>query len=123
MKSKTVKFNVYQLLITILLLCGTFVNNTSIPHWLYMVLAIGGMIVSQGITYFTPSGEFVGHGENWSVAKWITRIGLSLIAIFELANNAFGAVYVISILSPIIEIIIRIYGSDTQEQQSAAKGY
>lgn len=119
MKSSTVKFNIYTLLGTLALIATAYLGNPDLPKWLFTVLTVVSILVSQGITYFSPSGEFVGHGQNWTVGKWITRIGLSLLAMFELTQNSLGGAAIIAAITPIIEIIIRMYGSDTPEQREA----
>lgn len=119
MKSKTVKFNLFMLFMAIMLTAGWYMNVPGIPQWLFLVLVIVGWVTSQAITFFTPSGEFVGHGQNWTWQKWIARIGTSVLAIFSLMEHSGIGAAVATLLTPLIEIIVRIYGSDTPEQQAA----
>lgn len=122
MKSTTVKFNIFTFLATLALIIGYYQHMTWLPKWASVTMMIVGILISQLITYISPSGEFVGHGQNWTIGKWITRIGLSLIAILGLVDNAFvGLSMIIAGITPFIEIIIRAYGSDTPEQQAAAR--
>ena len=119
--SKTISFNIYQLLLTALLMLGTMQWWPNLPHWLFVVIAVLGWIISQAITYITPSGEFVGHGQNWSIGKWVERIGLSVIAIFALMTDSGIGAMAAALLQPLVEIIIRQYGSATEKQVAAAR--
>jgi hypothetical protein len=128
MKSKTVKFNLFMLFTAIMLIAGWYMNVPGIPSWLFLVLVIVGWLTSQAITFFKPSGEFIGSGQNWTVGKWLMRIGTSVLAIFSLMENSGIGAAVAALLTPLIEIIVRIYGSDTDEQKAAnavsrARGY
>lgn len=120
MKSKTVSFNIFQVLATLGLLIAAYTVYPGIPQWLFVTMSVAGMVISQAITFFSPSGAFIGEGQNWSIGKWIARIGAAVLAIFALLNEQGWAVATISLLTPFIEIIIRMYGSETAEQKAAA---
>lgn len=120
MNSKTVKFNIFQLLTVVGLLIAAYTAFPNIPNGLFVALSIIGMFVSQGLTFFTPSGVFVGHGQNWTVGKWIARIGGAVLGIMALLNESHWGVAAVSLLTPLVEIIVRVYGSDTPEQTAAA---
>lgn len=121
MKSSTVKFNIFSLLTALGLIGAAYTAFPGIPQWLFVVLSITTMVVSQLITFFSPSGEFVGTGQNWTAGKWILRVGTALLSTLALVSGKGWAVAAISAITPIIEIIVRVYGSDTPEQQAAAK--
>lgn len=120
MTSSTVKFNIFSLLMAIGLIATAYVAFPGIPQWLYIALSVTTMVVSQLITFFDPSGAFVGHGQNWSSGKWITRVGTALLGTLALVSGSGWAVAAIAVVTPFLEIIIRIYGSDTAAQRNAA---
>lgn len=121
MKSNTVKFNVFNLLLAVSMLTAAYVTQSGIPAWAFTTLTIVGILVSQAITFFSPSGEFVGTGQNWSVGKWIYRIGTSVLSVFALLQESQIGVAVIASITPIVEIIVRVYGTDTEDQRVAAR--
>lgn len=120
MTSSTVKFNIFSLLTAIGLIATAYVAFPGIPQWLYITLSITTMVVSQLITFFDPSGAFVGHGQNWSAGKWIARVGTALLGVLAMISGSGWGVAAIALLTPILEIVIRVYGSDTPAQRAAA---
>lgn len=121
MKSTTVKFNIFMLLSALIATAAAYTTFPNIPHALFVGLSIATMVFSQAITFFNPSGEFVGHGQNWSTGKWITRIGVAILSIFAFLKDSGWALAAVALLTPLIEIIVRVYGSATEDQIAASK--
>ena len=120
MTSKTVNFNIFNLLLALSMTIAVFSAKADIPHGVFVAEVILGWVISQAITYFTPSGAFVGHGRNWSVGKWISRIGGSVVSIFSLMHDSLIGVTLVATIMPIVEIIVRVYGTDDENQRGAA---
>ena len=121
MKSTTVKFNIFSFLTLTAALILAYLGFIPKDSPGYVVAVIVVSLVSQAITFFSPSGEFVGHGQDWSVGKWVTRIGAAVTATL-LAVNGYGiGAAVTAAVMPLIEIVIRVYGSATETQKSTAK--
>jgi len=121
MKSSTVKFNVFSLLTAIALIAAAYTAFPNTPHWLFVTLSIVTMVVSQLITFFDPSGAFIGHGQNWTAGKWILRVGTALLGTLALISDKGWAVSAIALVTPILEIIVRVYGSDSPTQRAASQ--
>lgn len=120
MGSKTVKFNLFSLLAFVVMATGAYLGFFEAGTTAYVALIVVNIVVSQAITFFSPSGEFVGAGQNWSFGKWVARLGAVLLATFMGLSGNGIATAVIAALTPIVEIFIRIYGSETDDQIAAA---
>lgn len=120
MKSKTVKLNVFALFAFLIMVTGAYLGQFETNSTLWVVFVVVNIVLSQAITFFLPSGEFVGHGQNWSVGKWIARIGAVLLATLTAVSGHGIATAVIAAITPMIEIFIRVYGTDTSDQREIA---
>lgn len=120
MKSKTIKFNWYNLLVTLSLIVATYTVYPGLPQIVYAILAFAGMFISELLTYQSPSGQWAWDGKDWSVGKWIYRVGNSILVILAFTADQGLFLQVISLSTPLIEIIIRRYGSSTESQKLAA---
>lgn len=121
MKSKTIKFNVFAFLTFLILTTGMYLGQFEVGSNIYIIMLILNIVLSQAITFFLPSGQFVGAGQNWSLGKWIARMGSVTLATFAALSGHGIATAIIASVQPLIEIIIRVYGSETQGQQEAFK--
>jgi hypothetical protein len=118
--SKTIKFNVYQLLGTIALLLGAYTVMPGLPDIVYPILGFSSMLVSEIITYTNPSGGWAFSSGDWTAGKWVYRVGNSLLIIFAYMKGQGWAMQVIALSTPLIEIFIRRYGSGTEIQKIAS---
>lgn len=120
MKSKTIKFNWYNLLVTLSLIVATYTVYPGLPQIVYAILAFAGMFISELLTYQSPSGQWAWDGKDWTVGKWIYRVGNSILVILAFTADQGLFLQVISLSTPLIEIIIRRYGSSTESQKLSA---
>lgn len=121
MKSKTVVVNIYATLQAVILFLTTYMGfATNLPQWMVAAIIISNIIASEAINYFMPSGEFIGHGKNWSIGRWIVTIGGSLYTILT-ANGVVQWIplNVMAIIIPILLTIIRVWGGATSFQKQA----
>lgn len=121
MKSSTVKFNIFSFITLAIALILAYIGKIPTDTSLFVVAVITVSLLSQAITFFSPSGEFVGHGQNWTVGKWVTRIGVASLATLAMVNGYGIAAAFTAAVTPLIEIVIRVYGSATDDQKSTAK--
>lgn len=120
MKSKTIKFNVYQFLVTLSVIIGTYAAFPGLPTIVYPILAFASMLVSELMTYQSPSGSWAWESGDWTVGKWVYRIGNSVLIILAFTSGYGIAVKAIALVTPLIEILIRRYGSGNDAQKTAA---
>lgn len=121
MKSSTVKFNIFAFFSVIIALGLVCIDKLTVNSFAWVVVIVIIALASQGITFFSPSGEFVGTGQDWTVGKWVTRIGAALIAALFAINGYGIAAGLTAAVQPFIEVIMRVYGTDTAAQRVAAK--
>jgi hypothetical protein len=120
MQSKTVKFNLFAFFTTLSLIATAYLAFP-LTSTVFMALTVSVMIISQLITFLTPSGEWAFTSGDWTVGKWITRVGIAVLAIFAGLESHGWMLQLIALTTPVIEIIIRMYGSATGDQKSAAR--